>query len=528
MGPAFLLVTTSILGLCPPAWANVALMAGQQAQPLGGSFNSVPVLHSNQPEEVAGPGILVSTTGGEALAENGQSLAHATYIFNGEFGLHAHHKYFPSDASRRGYGGQRGQLTLAAIAINPGERDVILRFERGSVKNSFEAPYLSNNLMGVIPQGTRPWNTGPGAATAVQMLRGGLDRKLTDQVRIPARSRIVLFSTELPAQGIANALVKGRSDGPFQLAVVAAQDPRGDDDILRVLDGGRFAPGRTYLGRLEQINNRTVFSRVGGVAVGDSYQATVQHNLQTSPLHVPLTTTNRHNFGTGESQVNPLASRMVDSSLDNIGTYGVRYDVDLNLSGSGAYQLVLSHPTLVGRQFTAFRGTVGITTEKGYEELHVGMRSGQSLALKSLQLSPERPTRVRVSLVYPADATPGHLLSVVPDQQLARLRDQENRLETARQAAAAAPMVVLNPPMPEGLSQAQRPQAKPSTSAINRKAVPPERKLTTDRITSRSPKLAPPLIAPPPVLPSSGWPPSSPAMMDPTRPYQLMRNWFSR
>jgi len=191
MRPAFLLAAASILGLSPPALANVVLMAGQQAQPLAGSFNSVPVLHSNQPEEVAGPGILVSTTAGEALAENGQSLAHATYTFNGEFGLHAHHKYFPSDASRRGYGGQRGQLTLAAIAINPGDRDVILRFERGSVKNSFEAPYLSNNLMGVIPQGTRPWNTGPGAATAVQMLRGGLDRKLTESCA--CRPAVALF-----------------------------------------------------------------------------------------------------------------------------------------------------------------------------------------------------------------------------------------------------------------------------------------------------------------------------------------------
>jgi hypothetical protein len=528
MRPVLLVAAASILGFSPAAWANVVLMAGQQAQPLGGSFNSVPVLHSNQPEEVAGPGILVSTSSGEGLAENGQSLAHATYTFNGDFGLHAHHKYFPSDSARMGYGGQRGQLTLAAIAINPGDRDVTLRFERGSVKNSFEAPYLATNLMGVIPQGTRPWNTGPGAATAVQMLRGGLDRKLPEQVRLPAHSRVVLFSTELPARGIANALLKGRSDGPFQLAVVAAQDPRGDGDILRVLDEGRFAPGRTYLGRLDQINNRTVFSRVGGVAIGDTYQATVQHNLQSSPLHVPLTTTNRHHFGTGESQVNPLVSRMVDSSLDNIGTYGVRYDVDLNLTGSGPYQLVLSHPTLVGRQFTAFRGTIGITTDKGYEELHVGMRSGQSLALKSLELSPERPSRVRVSLVYPADATPGHLLSVVPDQQMARLREQENRLETARKAAAAAPMLVVNPPMPEGLPAAQSPQIRPTATAISRKPVSPQNKPASDRVTSRGPKLGPPLTAPPPVMPSSGWPPSSPAMLDPTRPYQLMRNWFYR
>ena len=38
--------------ICPAVQAQVALMAGQAAQPLQGRFNSVPVLHSNQPEEV--------------------------------------------------------------------------------------------------------------------------------------------------------------------------------------------------------------------------------------------------------------------------------------------------------------------------------------------------------------------------------------------------------------------------------------------------------------------------------------------
>ena len=36
----------------PSSQAYVALMAGQRAKPLNGSFNTVPVLHSNQPEEV--------------------------------------------------------------------------------------------------------------------------------------------------------------------------------------------------------------------------------------------------------------------------------------------------------------------------------------------------------------------------------------------------------------------------------------------------------------------------------------------
>jgi hypothetical protein len=35
---------------------------------------------------------------------------------------------------------------------------------------------------------------------------------------------------------------------------------------------------------------------------------------------------------------------MIDSALNNIGTYGVRYSVTLNLVGNGSYQLVMSHP----------------------------------------------------------------------------------------------------------------------------------------------------------------------------------------
>ena len=96
--------------LAPVARSEVSLMAGQQARPLNGSFNNVPVLHSNQPEEVAGPGILVSTTSGDALAENGQRLNHATYTFNGEFGVHAHHKYHPSAQDRGQYGTRREML----------------------------------------------------------------------------------------------------------------------------------------------------------------------------------------------------------------------------------------------------------------------------------------------------------------------------------------------------------------------------------------------------------------------------------
>jgi hypothetical protein len=269
------------------------------------------------------------------------------------------------------------------------------------------------------------------------MLRGRLDSRLSNAITVPAQSRLVLFQTDLPALGIANALLRGQSDGPFQMAVVAARNPQSESDLLRVLDNGQLAPGRVYLNRVSEIENRQIFSRVGGVALGDAYKATLTHNLEINgPLHVPFTSTHRHHFGTREVQVNGLASRMLDSSLDNVGTYGVRFDVDFNLKGTGPYELVLSHPAPAGsRPFTAFRGSLQIQTSEGTKDLHVVLRSGQSLSLASLNLKPEVDNPLRVSMVYPADATPGHLLSVVPSQQLSRVISQERQIALARQEA---------------------------------------------------------------------------------------------
>lgn len=501
-----------VLSVCG-AHAYVALMAGQSARPLNGQFNSVPVLHSNQPEEVEGPGILINTAPGVAYtAETGAPLRNAVYTFNGEFGMHLHHKFIPAARGSISASQRRAELTLAAILINPGVVPVHIRFSSGAVRNSFEAPYLANNLMGVKPLGPRPWNTGPGDATAVQMLRGKLDSRLSDEITIPARSRIVLFQTQLPALGIANALLKGKSDGPFQIAVVAAADnPQNDYQILSVLDQGRLAPGRVYLDRISEINNRTVFSRVGGVAIGDSFQASISHDLSSQgALHVPFTSTDRHDFGTRDIQVNPLASRMVDSSLDNIGTYGVRFDVDLNLRGSGPYELVMSHPSpLGGRNFTAFRGSIQIRSAEGLREVHVGLRSGESLSLGQINLRPGVGYPLRVSMVYPADATPGHLLSIVPISQLAVVREQQRQQELARLNASRPAKPSGLPPVPGSPARAEPDPADVAPAAprapIN--ATAPRR--------FRPPAL--PLVPPPEVLrPSSipTWlqaPPAPPA-----------------
>ena len=446
-------LAVALVGLTAPSGqAYVALMAGQKAKPLNGSFNTVPVLHSNQPEEVEGPGILINTAPGVSYAaETGAPLPNSNYTFSGEFGIHLHHKYIPNK-DKLWNGRRRSELTLGLILINTGYQPVRIQFDAGAVRNSFQAPYLADNLMGVKPLGLRGWNTGPGDATATQLLRGKLDPNLSGEITIPSRSRVVLFRTELPSLGIANALLRGRSDGPFHMAVVAAKKAQNDYDIVDVLDQSKLAPGRVYLSRVSEINNRQLFSRVGGVAIGDTYQATINHDLiGEGSLHVPFTSTNRHNFGTNEIQVNPLASRMVDSSLDNVGTYGVRYEVSLNLVGAGPYDLIISHPSgrAGSKPFTAFRGSIQITTESGLEEVHVGMRSGESLGLTSLNLKPGVINPIKVTMVYPADATPGHLLSVVSSSQITQGKNWDRREKVENATITTTPInIPIKPIIP--------------------------------------------------------------------------------
>jgi hypothetical protein len=76
------------------------------------------------------------------------------------------------------------------------------------------------------------------------------------------------------------------------------------------------------------------------------------------------------------------------------------------------------------------------------------MKSGQSLPLGQIIAQANAVNPVTVSVVYPADATPGHLLSVVPVTQLAMLRRREEMLEAARKAEAAAKKRKVVPPTP--------------------------------------------------------------------------------
>jgi hypothetical protein len=151
------------------------------------------------------------------------------------------------------------------------------------------------------------------------------------------------------------------------------------------------------------------------------------------------------------------------------------------------------------------------------------MRSGESLALTSLNLRPGVNNLVKISLVYPADSTPGHLLSVVPEQQLAQLLERERQLELARAAAARTPSAAPALPLVAGTA------GKAGETASVPVEKPPGGKALGVRRKSPSPGSWSRPVPPPPLInnslignPSTGWKGMPPAFIPPARMSQSL------
>ena len=79
---------------------------------------------------------------------------------------------------------------------------------------------------------------------------------------------------------------------------------------------------------------------------------------------------------------------MIDSALNNVGTYGVRYDVTMNLRGRGAHQLVLSHRLCPARnRLLPFVGRSEFSKATPWKRSTWGFAQ-RNLALTDLRLTP--------------------------------------------------------------------------------------------------------------------------------------------
>jgi hypothetical protein len=179
------------------------------------------------------------------------------------------------------------------------------------------------------------------------------------------------------------------------------------------------------------------------VQIGSTWSSTItdpkQPCLSTSraPISWPIASLERGRLGTGQVQTAELKAFYPGTAWAAHGNYGVAYDISIPLCNRSklpvALNVALESPLksdlpVGGLRFNAkpasavmFRGTVelsGLDGSPGRQSFHLVQRAGQQgPTLGTVSLVPGASRNLRVRLIYPADATPPQVLSLLPVKQ---------------------------------------------------------------------------------------------------------------
>jgi hypothetical protein len=437
----------------PAASPDVRLRPGTVA-PLPGGLDRVPMFNDNNPELIRQGGILLSSFDGRrgyAGRPLGVPAAHLDAPFTGAFELFSHHVYAGTPESLD------STLWLAVVAAPRGPNPVQLRLREGSTALSQSvdpsqpaAPFLP--LPTLMRQGADGVWAGPGSRVATELLRRERSPLFPTGWRLPPGRLTLLTVLPLPVRGL-DPLLNGRnlqlrlqSDGPVDLATLAAfgpvdrpPDPRQWEKVLE----GDLSP-REHAPSARGAPGPIVYSRVSGIQTGSAWRARLSDpgrstlSVQRAPISWPISSLERGSLGSGQVQTAELSHATPGTAWAAHGNYGVEYDLTIPLRNDtarpAALQLAFESPLktdqpLGGLRFRAepgsavtFRGTVEVSglddaqgRATGRQGFHLVLRSGQEgPALGTVSLAPGAQRTLQVRLLYPADATPPQVLSLLP------------------------------------------------------------------------------------------------------------------
>ena len=426
----------------------------QTVAPLPGGLDRVAMVNDNNPELIVSPGILFSGFD-PSRGWNGVPLpraaAHLNSPLNGAFELFSHHVYAGKPESLD------STLWLAVVAAPRGDRPVRLRLRAGSTALSQSvdgqdpaAPFLP--LPTLLPQGVTPIWSGPGSRVATELLRRERSPLLPSEWVLPPGQLSTLLVLPIPVRGL-DPLLNGRnlqlrldSDAAVDIATLAAfgdtrQPPPAA--VWAQLLQGELSP-KEHAPSPKGSPGPMIYSRVSGVEQGSAWRGRLSDPGQTSlamsraPISWPIAALERGTFGTGQVQTPPLSAFYPGSAWAAHGSYGVEYDLSLPLRNDTnaplTLQLALESPlksdqALGGLRFNTvpgkavlFRGTVEVSgldgsagRPLGRQGFHLVLRAGQmGPALGTVTLAPGQQRQLQVRLIYPADATPPQVLSLLP------------------------------------------------------------------------------------------------------------------
>jgi hypothetical protein len=439
----------------------------QVVEALPGGLDGTVVLNDNNPELIVAPGILLSTFPGGGrlgtipLAAGG---VHLDAPQSGTFELFSHHVYAGKPETLA------STLWLAVVAAPRGDKPVTLRLLAGATALSQsvdgkdpQAPFLP--LPPLMPQGLTPVWAGPGSRVATELLLRlpNPQRTLPESWTLQPGTLTPLLVLPLPVRGL-DPLLNGRnvqlrfnSEGPVDVATLAALGPEGGPPPstvwAEVLAGGlspkehaptpRGAPGRM------------VYSRVSGVQRGATWTGRLtdpgQPTLSASraPISWPISSLERGTLGTGQVQTAELSALYAGTAWAAHGNYGVTYALTVpvrnDTRGPLRLALALESPLkteapMGGLRFrgvpveansapndgwtgpVVFRGTVEVGgldgpdgRPMGRQGFHLVQRAGQEgPLLGTITLAPGAVRQLQLRLIYPADATPPQVVSLLP------------------------------------------------------------------------------------------------------------------
>jgi hypothetical protein len=422
----------------------------QTVAPLPGGLDQVLMVNDNNPELITAPGILLSTF---PAAGRSVPAAHLDLALNGRFDLFSHHVYAGKPESLD------STLWLAVLAQPRGSQPISLKLLAGSTALSQAtdrvqpaAPFLP--LPELFPQDGSTYS-GPGSRVATELLARQRNPLLPDEWTLQPGSPTTLLVLPLPVKGL-DPLLNGRnlqlrlqSSGPVSLATLAAfgsgDQPPAPASWAALLDGPLSPKEHTPTPRGSK--GSIVYSRVSGVQIGSLWRATLTDpgrswlSASRAPISWPISALERGSLGSGQVQTAELKALYPGTAWAAHGNYGVEYDLSIPLRNDSKtplqLQLALESPVktdqpLGGLRFNAtparavmFRGTVevsGLDNEAGKpmgrRGFHLIQRAGQQApALGTVSLAPGAQRQLQVRLIYPADATPPQVLSLLPVKQ---------------------------------------------------------------------------------------------------------------
>ena len=443
---AFCLISIPGMPSRSDSQAKGPFLREQQLRPLPGQLDGVLLLNDNNPELITGEGVLLSTF----PANQGLDVA-----LDGRFDLFSHHVYAgkPEELA--------STLWLAVLAQPLGTEPVTLdvisgstSLSQGTKSGQTAAPFLP--LPSLMAESTTPIASGPGSRVAGDLLRGDQAPELPKQIKIDPGHASALVVLPIPVAGL-DPLLNGRnlqlrlkSSAPVYLATVAAygqnDSPPSDQRWRALLSTGTRSP-KEHQPTPRGSKGRMIYSRVSGVQIGSTWTGSLSDpgsntlNINEAPISWPISSLERGDLGTNQVQTAELKRFDKGTAWAAHGNYGVEYDLTLPLSNpersSRTVAIALESPDKRGSsngklQFkpgnsgpVMFRGPIEITgldgangRAMGRRRFHLVLRRGQEgPQLGTVSLAPGESRRVRVRLVYPADATPPQVLTVLPVKQ---------------------------------------------------------------------------------------------------------------